>query len=610
MGILLQVQSGHKQFGARVLFEGASMAVESSEHIGVIGPNGAGKSTLFKILVGKESLDGGEVTKSKSLRIGYLEQEEVLVDKELAAEYITRTSGKPIWELYQLAFGLGLSETHLQTPIKELSGGFRMRCQLLAQLAKEPQLLLLDEPTNYLDLESLLVLEEFLQSFSGAFLLISHDREFLRRVTDHTLEIEAGSFTKFNGHIDDYFEQKAMLEEQLKARALAVESRRKEILDFVRRFGAKATKAKQAQSRLKTLNKLEKVEISPLPMQARIRIPAPDRTGKLVVQFSAVNLGYAEKTVLCGVDFQLWRGTHLAVVGHNGAGKSTFLKGVAGTLKPQRGEVSWGPNVRIGYYSQHVAESLDLNNTVYESLAEVAHKEIMMQDIRDLAGQLLFSDDRIDQKLLKMSGGEKARVALGRVLVQKNPLLVLDEPTNHLDFHTVEALTQALNNYEGSMIVVSHDRSFVNRVAGQVIAIDKGKAEFYPGTYQEYLWSLQKGAMAKRSEESQAAAGSAESAEPPEVSLRSDSSLSKEEKRKLRAQLREQQKRIQYLDRKIEKLQAEFQSDSAALNNKSGEEAQKMMMDLAYKQKQLDELEEDWMETQEQIESLEKTLAN
>jgi ATP-binding cassette subfamily F protein 3 len=276
MGILLQVQSGHKQFGARVLFEGASMAVESSEHIGVIGPNGAGKSTLFKILVGKESLDGGEVTKSKSLRIGYLEQEEVLVDKELAAEYITRTSGKPIWELYQLAFGLGLSETHLQTPIKELSGGFRMRCQLLAQLAKEPQLLLLDEPTNYLDLESLLVLEEFLQSFSGAFLLISHDREFLRRVTDHTLEIEAGSFTKFNGHIDDYFEQKAMLEEQLKARALAVESRRKEILDFVRRFGAKATKAKQAQSRLKTLNKLEKVEISPLPMQARIRIPAPD----------------------------------------------------------------------------------------------------------------------------------------------------------------------------------------------------------------------------------------------------------------------------------------------------------------------------------------------
>jgi ATP-binding cassette subfamily F protein 3 len=199
---------------------------------------------------------------------------------------------------------------------------------------------------------------------------------------------------------------------------------------------------------------------------------------------------------------------------------------------------------------------------------------------------------------------------LAECLCKKNPLLVLDEPTNHLDFHTVEALTQALNNYEGSMIVVSHDRSFVNRVAGQVIAIDKGKAEFYPGTYQEYLWSLQKGAMAKRSEESQTTAGSTESAEPTEVSLHSESSLSKEEKRKLRAQLREQQKRIQYLDRKIEKLQAEFQSDSAALNNKSGEEAQKMMMDLAYKQKQLDELEEDWMETQEQIESLEKTLAN
>ncbi|NQZ00398.1 MAG: ATP-binding cassette domain-containing protein [Bdellovibrionales bacterium] len=608
MGILLQVQSGHKQFGARVLFEKASMAVESGEHIGVIGPNGAGKSTLFKILVGKESLDAGEVTRSNSLRIGYLEQEEVLREAELAAEYITRTSGKPIWELYQLAFGLGLSEAHLQTPIKELSGGFRMRCQLLAQLAKEPQLLLLDEPTNYLDLESLLVLEEFLQSFSGAFLLISHDREFLRRVTDHTLEIEAGSFTKFNGHIDDYFEQKAMLEEQLRAQAVAVENRRKEILDFVRRFGAKATKAKQAQSRLKTLNKLESVEVSPLPMQAKIRIPPPDRTGKLVVQFSGVNLGYDDKTVLEGVDFQMWRGTHLAVVGHNGAGKSTFLKGVAGSLNPQHGDVSWGPNVRIGYYSQHVAESLDLNNTVYESLAEVAHKEITMQDIRDLAGQLLFSDDRIDQKLLKMSGGEKARVALGRVLVQKNPLLVLDEPTNHLDFHTVEALTQALNSYEGSMMVVSHDRSFVSRVAGQVLAIDKGKAEFYPGTYQEYLWSLQKGALAERSEAQNASNQQAKAPSAPTKESAEESGLSKEEKRKLRAQLREQQKRIGYLDRKIEKLQNEFQDDSQKLGEVSGEEAQKLMMDLAYKQKQLDELEEDWLECQEQIESIENDL--
>lgn len=608
MSILLQVQSGHKQFGARVLFENASMAVESGEHIGVIGPNGAGKSTLFKALVGKEPLDAGEITKSNSLRIGYLEQEESLRDDETAGEYISRTSGQPLWDLYSLAFGLGLTEEHLNTPITQLSGGFRMRTQLLGQLGKEPHLLLLDEPTNYLDLESLLVLEEFLQGFSGAFLLISHDREFLKRVTDHTLEIEAGSFTKFNGNIDDYFEQKAMLEEQLRARASSIENRRQEILNFVRRFGAKATKAKQAQSRLKTLGKLEKVDIKPLPIQARIRIPEPTRTGKLVVQFSEVNLGYEEKTVLKGVDFQLWRGTHLAVVGHNGAGKSTFLKGVAGSLHPQQGEIKIGPNVKIGYYSQHVAESLDLNHTVYEALAEVAHGDVTMQDIRDLAGQLLFSDDRIDQKLLKMSGGEKARVALGRVLVQKNPLLVLDEPTNHLDFHTVEAMTEALKSYEGSLIVVSHDRSFIGRIAHQVLTISNGQTSYYPGTYQEYLWSLEKGVMSEKNASDVPVEKSSMKHTEVKTEQDSGSRLSKDEKRKLKAQLREQQKRLQYLNRKIERLNQAFEHDSANISNLNGEEAQKMMQELAYRQKEIDDLEEDWLETQGQIENLENQL--
>lgn len=605
MSILLQVQEGQKSFGARVLFENASLSVEEGEHIGVIGSNGAGKTTLFKILSGTEELDGGEITKSRSLRMGYLQQEEVLRPHESAQEYIERISGKPMWDLYQLAFGLGLKETQLAQPISELSGGFRMRCQLLGQLGQEPNLLLLDEPTNYLDLESLLVLEEFLMDYRGAFLLISHDREFLKKVTNHTLEIESGDFTKFNGHIDDYFEQKQMIEEQLRARSVAVEHKRKAILDFARRFGAKATKARQAQSKLKGLKKLEKIEFKSLPIQAKINIPAPIRTGKHVVNFTEVQLGYGEKIVLRDIDFQLLRGQHLGVVGENGAGKSTFLKSVAQQLEPQTGTVHHGPNVTVGYYSQHVAENLNLENTVYESLAEIAHKDLTRQNLRDLAGQLLFSDERIDAKLLKMSGGEKARVALGRILVQKTPLLVLDEPTNHLDFHTVEALTQALKSYEGSLIVVSHDRSFIGRVAQQILRINNGRAEFYPGTYQEYIWSLQKGMLAENTEDPHAETASTVQTETPKAQ---PSANDRARKKQLRLELREVQKRLKYLDGKLLRLTEEFEKDSLKVSKLNGQEAQNLMLDLAYRQKGIDEIEGDWLETQSKIENLEKEL--
>ncbi|MCB0406887.1 MAG: ATP-binding cassette domain-containing protein [Bdellovibrionales bacterium] len=601
MAILLQVQSGEKSFGARTLFSKASLSIEDGEHIGVIGPNGAGKTTLFKILAGLEDLDAGVVTPTQGLRLGYLKQEEELNQEELAREYIERTANRPIWELYELAFGLGLKETQLNTPITQLSGGYRMRCQLLGQLGQEPHLLLLDEPTNYLDLESLLVLEEFLIEYKQAFLLISHDREFLRRVTDHTLEIEAGEFTKFNGHIDDYFEQKQLLEEQLQARALSLDSRRKEILDFARKFGAKATKARQVQSRLKSLKKMEKIELKPLPIKAKIRIPEPVRTGKQVVHFDQVQLGYGDKVVLKNIHFQMVRGTHLAVVGENGAGKSTFLKAIAKQLEPQKGTIHHGPNVTIGYYSQHVAENLNLNFTVYESLAEVAHKDLTQQNLRDLAGQLLFSDERIDEKLQKMSGGEKARVALGRILVQRTPLLVLDEPTNHLDFHTVEALTEALKAYEGSVIIVSHDRGFISRVAEHILRIENGHAEFYPGTYQEYIWSLQKGTLSNSTVEST-------SISIDEELYEKVSTDTKALKKQLKIELREAQKRIQYLDNKLERLHTGLETDSARMAELSGKEAQDLMMDLAYRQKEIDELESDWMETQEKIDQMEQQI--
>ena len=493
---LIQLQQGHKSFAAKTLFDRASFAVNENEHVGVIGPNGAGKTTLFRILIGEEGLDSGQLIKSRQLRLGYLSQHDNWEPGESVEDFISRDATLPIWELKGLGRSLGLIEEHYSHPIESLSGGYRMRAKLLHLIGQDPNLMLLDEPTNYLDLETLMVLEKFLQGYKGAFLLISHDREFLRRTTDHILEIEDGEITKYNGTIDDYFEQKEMLRSQLAARAYSLEEKRKQILDFVARFGAKATKASQAQSRLKVLDKMESIEIKPLPVSAKIRIPAPARTGKIVLTIQGADLGYPEKTVLKNVDLRLAAGDHLGVVGFNGAGKSTLLKTLSGRLAPLKGEVQYGYEVQVAFFNQHVAEGLILDDTVFSSMQRKAHSAVLPQEILDLAGSLLFSGDDVKKPIRVLSGGERSRVALGQVLLQKASCLILDEPTNHLDFTTVEALTQALQSFPGSLVVVSHDRSFIRRVGTKILEIHQGKAGMYPGTYEDYVWSLERGAFA------------------------------------------------------------------------------------------------------------------
>jgi ATP-binding cassette, subfamily F, member 3 len=267
---LLQLYNASKQYGAKILFDNAGFSINEGEHVGVIGPNGAGKTTLFKAIVGLEQLDSGEITKANNLRIGYLEQESDWNVDINAEDFLKENCIKPIWELKQIGLGLGLQEYHFAGKLSQLSGGFRMRMKLLYLIGLEPDLMLLDEPTNFLDLESILALESFLQDHKQAFLLISHDREFLRRTTEYTLEVEAGDIVKFPGHIDDYFEQKAELQKVLAAKAAQIENKRKQIQDFVDKFRAKATKARQAQSRLKSLDRLEKIEIKQLPARAII----------------------------------------------------------------------------------------------------------------------------------------------------------------------------------------------------------------------------------------------------------------------------------------------------------------------------------------------------
>lgn len=487
---LIQVINGTKSYGARKLFDEINVSIDDQDQIGLIGPNGAGKSSFFKILVGKLELDGGEIIRKQGLRIGYLEQESTW-DLDMTPEQeLEKNSKVPIWEFKKMAPALDLKDSHFSIPLRKLSGGYRMRFKILSLIAEQPDLLLLDEPTNYLDLESVITLENFLQNYSKAYMIISHDREFLKRTTSYTVEIEQGDVSKFPGHIDDYFEQKQMLQQQAVLEAENIKAKRKHIESFIERFKAKATKAKQAQSRMKMLEKMENVEVKDLPIKARIQIPAPYNTGKEVIQIIKCKIGYSsEKVLVQNVDMVIRRGDKIAVVGVNGIGKSTLLKTLSEKIPTLAGDIILGLNVKISYYAQHVWEELSEDDTVLGALQGVAHPECIRQDILNIAGSLLFRGDDVYKKIKVLSGGERARVALGQCLLKKNPVLMLDEPTNHLDFDTVEALTQALEKFEGTVIIVSHDRSFVRRVGLKIIEIDSGQLHFYPGTYDDYVWS-------------------------------------------------------------------------------------------------------------------------
>lgn len=592
---LLQVSGGEKAFGGQKLFDQATFAINEGEHVGVIGPNGAGKTTLFKILTGEQEMDRGDIVRSQSLRLGYLSQHDNWLEGETGEAYLARVSRLPLWEVKSRGRDLRVSEEIFAKPIQSLSGGYRMRIKLIGLLGMDPNLMLLDEPTNYLDLETTLLLERFLQNYDGAFLLISHDREFLRRTTDHILEVESGDITKYNGNIDDYFEQKEMLRTQLQAQAQNQAEKRKAILDFVNRFGAKATKAKQAQSRLKQLEKMEAIEFKEVPVTAVIQIPKPPHVGKTVLSLKNADFGYPGKTVLKKVSLEIQRGDHIAVVGLNGAGKSTLLKGIAGQLTPLAGQRELGYQVELALFNQHVAEALDEKHTVYESLESSAGPEVAGQEIRNMAGSLLFSSDHVQKKIRVLSGGEKSRVALGRILLRKVPCLLLDEPTNHLDFQTVEALTQALKRFAGTVIVVSHDRGFIRRVANKILLVSESGVELYPGTYDEYVWKLQRDLMSVA----------------PSASIETKSAAVVATKPIPNGALRrEMDKKIRALDKKIEKLEEEIQKleEANATANEliaSGEDMDGVhLKQLGNNSLQLMKLEEEWLQLSSQREEL------
>ena len=609
MSNLLQLKNGVKGYGIRNLFEDASFSVNAGEKIGVIGPNGAGKSTLFKILIGEESLDTGEITRASNLRIGYLAQEDHWNAEDTVESFLLTQTLTPIWDLKRVAPSFGLKLEDFEKRIMSLSGGYRMRVKLLHLLASKPDLLLLDEPTNYLDLETLLVLENFLLETNGAFLLISHDREFLRRTTDHILEIEAGMMTKFAGNIDDYFEQKELLRSQLLKSAMTAQAKRKEVLDFAARFGAKATKARQVQSRLKQLEKMEKIEVRDLPTSAKIRLPEPVRTGKAVIQVKNAILGYGERRILRDLHLELGKGDHLGVVGVNGAGKSTLLKALAGELVPLQGSISFGMNVEVAYFAQHVAERLHPDDTVLTAMGEFAHPDVKRQEILDLAGSLLFGGDDVQKKVRVLSGGEKSRVALGQILLKRASCLLLDEPTNHLDFDTVEALTQALATYQGTVVIVSHDRGFVRRTASKILEIRDGKAEFYPGSYDEYVWSVQKGALSERANSELDTGGGVTSLATQDSVSASDKFNFKERKKNFDKEKRAMEKEMAACEDGIEKHRVKILELTEELVTVTGPRAAELARLLGGHNLESERLEARYLECLERHDEVSRELA-
>ncbi len=521
-----------KRFGPRILFRDLSWLIPKGSRLGLVGPNGAGKTTVLRILAGEDSPDAGGVNRPTGLTVGYLPQEVETVERgsvlsvvldgfgelrrieeeieDLEQHLATMAPGDPDLPRAAARYGearhrfeamggdgieararailtgLGIDPARFHDPLETLSGGWRMRAVLARLLLGKPDLLLLDEPTNHLDLEAIGWLEGFLESWDGAFVVVSHDRYFLNRMVRGIVEIDRGRLTVFHGNYDAYLEERTAREEALEEAARRQERDIARIERFIERFRYKATKARQVQSRIRALEKVDRIEAGSREKRIRFGFPPAPRSGDVVVRGEGVAKTFGDRTVYRDLRLLLRRGDRLALVGPNGTGKSTLLKLVAGRIPVDAGVLELGHNVEWQYFAQHQLEALDPAATVLETMERAADPG-MRPRLRTLLGSFLFSGDDVDKKVAVLSGGEKARLALARMLIRPANLLLLDEPTNHLDLRSREVLEEALAEYDGTLVVVSHDRYFINRVATSIGETGEGSLVVYPGDYDTFL---------------------------------------------------------------------------------------------------------------------------
>ncbi|PBB79268.1 glycosyl transferase family 1 [Mesorhizobium sp. WSM3879] len=528
---MIRLENIGKQNGRQIVFIEASAALQKGEKVGLVGPNGAGKTTLFRMIIGQEQPDEGQVSVDRGVTIGYFSQDvgdmegmsavaEVMEGagpvSAVAAEMreLENAMGDPdrademdaIIERYgelqhrfeeldgyaldgrarEVLDGLGFSQEMMDGDVAKLSGGWKMRVALARILLMRPDVMLLDEPSNHLDLESLIWLEKFLKDYDGALLMTSHDREFMNRIVSKVIEIDAGALTSYSGNYEFYQEQRALADKQLQAQFDRQQAMLAKEIAFIERFKARASHAAQVQSRVKKLDKIDRVE----PPKRRQTVafefqPAP-RCGEDVATLKGIHKSYGSRSIYAGLDFQIRRRERWCVMGVNGAGKSTLLKLVAGASEPDEGSVARGPSVKMGYFAQHAMELLDGERTVFQTL-EDNFPQAGQAPLRALAGCFGFSGDEIEKKCRVLSGGEKARLVMALMLFDPPNLLVLDEPTNHLDMATKQMLIEALAQYEGTMLFVSHDRHFLSALSNRVLELTPDGIHTYGGGYTEYV---------------------------------------------------------------------------------------------------------------------------
>jgi ATP-binding cassette, subfamily F, member 3 len=487
MAPLIQISKASKHYGEQVLLDNADATITDDVKVGFVGRNGAGKSTLLRVLLGEEELDAGEVVRHPGLRLGYLRQHDPFLPGETALEYLMRDSGKPDWKCGEVAGDFELKGAYLRGPIAQLSGGWQTRVKLAALLLHEPNLLLLDEPTNFLDLRTQILLEHFLRGHRSACLVVSHDRAFLAATCEHTLDLSRGKLTSFPGKIDAFLEFQKEQRARGERTNAAVLAKKRHLEDFIARNKARAATAKLAQSKAKALEKLEFEEVAGDEPIARIRPPRIEPRKGIALRCKDLAIGYPERTIATDIRLEIDHGSRAAIVGDNGQGKTTFLRTLVDSLKPLAGEVRWGFGCKIGVYAQHVYTSLPEKQTVLDYLRSQAAFGKKEQEILDLAGSFLFRGSHVRKEISVLSGGERARLCLAGLLLSDYNVLILDEPGNHLDVDTVEALADALVEYEGTLIFTSHDRHFMGKVATSVIEVRDGRVVNYSGQYEAYL---------------------------------------------------------------------------------------------------------------------------